>query len=145
MKQTSPSNDADFRIGRALVVEDDPILAMFIEETLADGGASQVVVCSSTAQAVEALEHGPPELVILDVHLVDRNDGWALAELVIQLATERPRIVFSTGDPNAIPDHVKAMGTVLAKPYSREMLLEAARNSRPTRLFSRLRNAIFDS
>ena len=139
---TTPPKETDYRIGTALVVEDDPILALSLEDILLGGGSPEVTVCSSTRQALAALERKRPDVLILDVHLVDRDDGWAVAELVNELGPQVPRIVFSTGNPQAIPDGIKEMGKVLVKPYAPEALLEAVRDSRRTGLFQRLRGAI---
>ena len=133
---------ADYRIGTALVAEDDPILAMSIEDILLGGGAPRVTVVSGTQQALAALDNDMFDVLVLDVHLVDRDDGWAVAELVTQLGPQRPRIVFSTGNPEAIPPQVAELGQVLTKPYAPGDLLEAVRGSRRSGLFARLRGAI---
>ena len=139
--QTKPK-DADRRIGSALVVEDDPILALSIEDILLEAGAPSVVVCSSTAQALAALERDKPDVLVLDVHLVDRDDGWAVAELVKELGPQPPRIVFSTGNPDAIPADVAELGTVLTKPYAPDALIEAVSGTRKTGLLARIKGAI---
>lgn len=149
MSRSSAPNEPDlrpdYRIGSALVVEDDPILAMSIEDILTGGGASGVTVCSSTAAAFAELDRGRPDVLVLDVHLVDRDDGWALAELAAELGTHPPRIVFSTGHPEAIPPQIAQMGTVLRKPYAPEALLDAVRDTRRTGLLGRLRGVIATS
>ncbi|WP_066559510.1 response regulator [Croceicoccus bisphenolivorans] len=140
---TQPSqNGTDRRIGTALVVEDDPILALSIEDILLGAGSPKVVVCSSTQQALAALEKDTPEVIVLDVHLVDRDDGWAVAELVAELGPQAPKIVFSTGNPGAIPGAIAELGTVLAKPYAPEALIAAASGTRRTGLFARIKGAI---
>ena len=96
MSRKKSSTDGKGKIGRVLVVEDDPVQGMAIEQALRDAGASEVVLCPSIACTMEALEQGPADAIVLDVHLADRDDGWALAELVDMLGTRRPRIVFST-------------------------------------------------
>ncbi len=142
MSSSTVQKDSDYRIGTALVVEDDPILALSLEDILLGGGSPEVTVCSSTKQAVAALEKKRPDVLVLDVHLVDRDDGWAVAELVKELGPQPPRIVFSTGNPQAIPAGIKEMGKVLAKPYAPEALLEAVRDTRRTGLFQRIKGAI---
>ncbi|WP_144096722.1 response regulator [Croceicoccus sediminis] len=132
----------DRNVGTALVVEDDPILALSIEDILLGAGSPAVTVCSSTKQALAALEKHKPDVIVLDVHLVDRDDGWAVAELVNELGPRPPRIVFSTGNPDAIPADIKELGTVLTKPYAPEALISAVSDSRRTGLFSRLKGAI---
>ena len=124
-------------IGRILVVEDDAILATAIEAALLDGGASEVSVCPSLECTKEQLDKGFDGLV-LDVHLADRDDGWALAELVDMLGTKKPTIVFSTGSPEDIPPDIAEMGKVMAKPYDPADLAGCFRN-KSAGLFGALR------
>lgn len=116
-------------IGHVLVVEDDAILCMAIEQALLDGGAKSVHCCASTEAALVELESRRPDAVILDVHLADRDDGWAIAELLTQLGPRRPRIVFSTGNPGAIPAEIAGLGLVLEKPYAPGDLVTALRSA----------------
>jgi len=129
-------------LGRALIVEDDPILAMMIADALRDGGARHVSVCPSVASAMLELDRLKPEVLVLDVHLADRDDGWTMAELVIELSPSRPTIIFSTGTPESIPPHIAELGTVLTKPFLPEELVAVVRGNRHRGLFTRLRDAI---
>ena len=126
-------------LGRVLVVEDDPILATAIQAALEDAGASKVVVCPSIASTMDALEQGAPDAIVLDVHLADRDDGWAVAELVDLLGPRRPRIVFSTGTPEDIPPEIAEMGPIFEKPYNPAELVEALTDSGKSGFFARLR------
>ena len=106
-------------LGRVLVVEDDPVLALAIEDALLhEGGAREVVI---------------------DVHLADRDDGWAIAELVDLLGPKPPRIVFSTGAPEDIPPQVAEMGPIFEKPYDPMELVKVLAGEERTGLFARLR------
>ncbi|WBY16537.1 response regulator [Erythrobacteraceae bacterium WH01K] len=130
--------------GHVLVVEDDALLALSIETTLEDAGAKSVTVVSSTAQALDALRRHKPDVIILDVHLADRHDGWAIAELVDTIGPNPPRIIFSTGSPEDIPPAIAEMGAVLTKPYAPEQLLGLAAGEETAKrkkagLLSRLR------
>lgn len=129
-------------LGRVLVVEDDPILGLALEVALRDAGAAEVVVCPSIACTMEALERGAPDAIVLDVHLADRDDGWALAELVALLGPKRPRIVFSTASPEDIPPDIAEMGPVFEKPYDPARLAQTLAGDPGSGLFARLRNAI---
>ena len=130
-------------IGRALVVEDDAILGMALADTLRGGGAKSVEVCVSIGEAMAKLEKTRFDVVILDVHLEDRSDGWALAELLKELGPRPPRIVFSTGSPEAIPPASAELGTVLEKPYEPAELLAALHaQAAPTGLFAKLRETL---
>jgi len=125
---------------RVLLVEDDGLLAMALEEALLRGGAGNVVICSSMQQAMRELDKGDrPDALILDVHLADRDDGWALAELVSLMGSRAPRIAFSTGSPEDIPAEVAAMGPVFEKPYDPDMLVAALIGPTKPGLFARLR------
>jgi len=135
------SAPAGRHLGRVLVVEDDAILAVALEAALLDGGALQVVICSSLAATMAELEEARPDAIVLDVHLTDRDDGWALAELVDLLGTKRPRIIFSTGAPQDIPPEIAEMGEVFEKPYDPAELVEALSSERKVGLFARLRGA----
>jgi len=141
-RRKKPKTDGKTSLGRVLVVEDDPIQGMALEAALLDAGASEVIVCPSIASTMDALEQGPANAVVIDVHLADRNDGWALAELVDMLGPKRPHIVFSTGSPDEIPPDIAEMGPVFEKPYDPAQLAEVLANGAKPGLFARLRNAI---
>ncbi len=127
---------------RVLLVEDDAILALALEAALLDGGAEEVVICSSMAATMRELEKARPDAMILDVHLSDRHDGWALAELASLLGPKRPRIAFSTGSPDDIPAEVREMGCVFEKPYDPAQLVEVLLSGKKAGLFSRIRGAL---
>lgn len=142
-KPTSPRKRPQPSLGRALIVEDDPLLAMNLEDALMAGGAEAVVVCDSIGAAMEELERLKPDILILDVQLADRDDGWAMAELVTTLSPRPPAIIFSTGAPERIPEHVAQLGAVLAKPYDPTALIAAlAGLRRKPGLLGRLREAL---
>lgn len=130
-------------LGSALIVEDDALLALALEQALLDGGAERVEVCASVAAAMAALEAMRPDIMVLDVNLADRDDGWALAELVTSLSPRPPAIVFSTGSPERIPHKIAALGAVMGKPYDPAMLVSVLRSqSRKPGLLQRLRDAL---
>lgn len=137
--QTEP---AALTLKRVLIVEDDPILGMSTEDNLRAAGVEHVDVCPTTEGAMEVLRTTRPDAIILDVHLADRSDGWAIAELVEALGENSPRIVFSTGAPQDIPPEIAELGSVLEKPYAPEALLEALREPGRRSILSRLRGAL---
>jgi CheY-like chemotaxis protein len=126
------------KLGRVLVVEDDPIVALAMDAALRDAGATEVVVCPSIACTMEALEQGPAAAIVLDVHLADRSDGWALAELADLLGPKPPYIVFATGAPEDIPPEIAELGPVFEKPYDPVQLAETLASGTRRGLFTRL-------
>ena len=130
------------RLGTILLVEDDALIALAIEQSLLDGGAVAVTVCSTTAEALAALRETRPDGLVLDVHLADRDDGWAVAELVNSVGPNPPRIVFSTGAPQDIPPEIAELGPVLAKPYDHSELIAALKQPPRPGLLGRLKKAL---
>ena len=122
-----------------LVVEDDAILGMTIEDALSDAGVALVELTPTTELALAALRRKTPDAVVLDVHLADRDDGWAIAELVRSFGPSSPRIIFSTGMPGDIPADVAELGCILEKPYDAAILIDALRSPKRRGILSRLR------
>ena len=130
------------KLGTVLLVEDDSIIAMAIEDALLDAGATSVTICRTSDDALAALRDSKPDGLVLDVHLADRDDGWALAELVNSVGPKPPRIVFSTGAPQDIPPEIAELGPVLAKPYDPSELIAALGQPPRPGLLARLKNAL---
>ncbi|WP_120716341.1 response regulator [Tsuneonella amylolytica] len=141
MARKADSKDAKATLGNVLLVEDDALIAVALEGSLLEAGATSVRICSTSAEALAALRDEKPDCLVLDVHLADRDDGWALAELVNSVGPKPPRIVFSTGAPQDIPEEIAELGPVLAKPYDHAELIAALGRPAPTGLFARLRDA----
>lgn len=127
---------------RVLVVEDDAILGLALEAALVDAGAGEVAIATGMADAMSRLDSMCPDALVLDVHLADRDDGWALAELASMLGPRRPRIAFSTGSPDEIPAAVKTMGCVFEKPYDPAQLADVLLNQKKTGIIGRLKSAL---
>jgi DNA-binding response OmpR family regulator len=129
-------------LGRVLIIENDPVLALALEDALLAACTCEVVICPSMEATMAELDGKWPDAMIIDIHLADRNDGWALAELTDLIGTRRPRIVFSTGAPQDIPEEIAEMGAVFEKPYDPAALVAALCNGEQRGLFARLRSAM---
>ncbi|MEL7730241.1 response regulator [Citromicrobium bathyomarinum] len=127
------------KIGPVLIVEDDAALALAVEDSLLAAGARDVVIAASSAQALETLRDRQFDTVILDVHLADRGDGWAIAELIRALGSGRPKVIFATGAPAEIPKDIADLGTVLAKPYDFDELVGLVAARERSSILARLR------
>ncbi|MGY8972400.1 MAG: response regulator [Sphingomonadales bacterium] len=142
MTQPSQTVSAETLPDHVLVVEDDAVLGMVLEQALLDAGVARVALSSSTEQAMQHLRQERPGAIVLDVHLADRDDGWAIAELVRTLGPNSPRIIFSTGAPQDIPKDIAALGCTLEKPYDAEVLIDVLRQPKRRGIISRLRGAL---
>lgn len=128
-----------------LVVEDEAILGLQLEDALLDAGVEKVEICSTTEAALASLKRSQPDVIVLDVHLADRDDGWAIAELVRELGPDSPQIVFSTGQPEDIPQDIAELGYVLQKPYDPEILVDLLSKPKKRGVISRIKGALRDA
>lgn len=125
---------------RVILVEDDPILALTLEDAFRKAGTAEVVICQTMHATMRELEKNErPDALVLDVHLADRDDGWAIAELVSLLGPRTPRIAFSTGSPQDIPAEISEMGPIFEKPYDPNLLVAELTAGKKRGLFARFR------
>lgn len=111
-------------MGRALVVDDDPVFRAFTVATLRTDGWD-VDSVESAAQACMALEKGKPvRLVLLDLSM-PLIDGMAVAT---RIRSHRPDVglLIVTGDHQRVAS-AREYAEVLTKPVVPEELLAAAR------------------
>jgi DNA-binding response OmpR family regulator len=101
-----------------LVVEDEPLIALDIEDALTALGVT-VRLARSIGEARLGLAVPPaPQLVLLDVVLPDGR-SFDLAHEILTLGVP---LVFLTGYDHGIPEALKAV-TVVDKPFSTETLV----------------------
>lgn len=102
-----------------LIVEDDPIIALDFEDTLAGFGVKTVRTAPSVAKALDLIEQRPPDFALLDVGLI-RENSFAVAE---RLTALKIPFAFVTGyGSDARLPAAFANQPRLAKPYSTDAL-----------------------
>jgi CheY-like chemotaxis protein len=79
--------------GDVLVVEDDPIIALGIEDVLSSFGVTTVRAAGSVAKALAMIAERAPDFALLDVGLV-REKSFAVAE---RLQALKIPFIFVTG------------------------------------------------
>lgn len=104
---------------RILVVEDEPLIAMDVEQICLENGARSVLI-ASTVDAALALD-----LSVFDVGILDRNvAGKTTNDLALRLDESGTPFVFTSGLPDdQVTDFPSA--PLVQKPYSTEALLTA--------------------
>ena len=102
---------------RILIVEDEMLVALLIEDFLADLGCKTIGPFRSVAQALEAARTEDLDLAVLDVNL-DGERVYPVAELLAE--RHIPFLFLSGYGEEAIPpDH--AEWKVCAKPFKSEV------------------------
>ncbi len=124
---------------RVLVAEDDGLTALAVVDTLTALGAERIELCSPADEALELIAQLRPTVLILDLGLADRSDGWTVAELAREIVSTPPAIVFATGAPERLPYDIARRGHVLRKPFTQLALADAVvRAAAPRGLLGRL-------
>lgn len=114
---TTPAALAGIKI---LVVEDEPIISMFIEDSLSDLGCKSIAFATNLSDAQNKVAEGDFDVVMLDVNLKGEL-SFPMAET---LSARHLPFIFSTGYGKvAIPTHFQHV-PVLQKPFQENELRE---------------------
>src|SRR5450755_4299818 len=112
-------------IVRIMVVEDEPLIRLFVVDILEDAGFA-VVEAASAAEAIRQLGSGslPFDAAIIDVGLPDKR-GDDLAEELRAARKDLPIVIATGHDKAVIAQRFGHDGfvRVLGKPYYGDMLL----------------------
>jgi CheY-like chemotaxis protein len=102
-----------------LIVEDEPLIAMMLEDFLESLGHDVVATCETVEEAILKLEQGGVDLAIIDVQLKDGQQVWPLAD---RLAAAGTPYIIATGGHVEAPPEEHADAPILAKPYTIEAI-----------------------
>jgi DNA-binding response OmpR family regulator len=106
------------RIGRILIVEDEPLVAFDNEYMLKDAGYEVVATVDCYADAAEVIWREEIDLILSDISLAGEGDGLDVARAAA--AREIP-VLFVTGNCTG---EAKALAVgCLAKPYNERVLV----------------------
>ena len=97
-----------------LIVEDEPLIAMMLEDFLESLGHSVQATCDTVACALKEVDKGGFDLAILDVNLKGEN-VWPVA---MRLRQESVPFVLATGGHVDPPPPEFAHVPVIEKPYT---------------------------
>jgi len=114
---------ADLKIG---VVEDELVIARTILNTLDELGYAHCGPAINYTEALEMLEHEKPDLLLLDIQLAGRKDGFDIAEHI----NERYKLPFIFLTANSDIDTIDRAKKVkphayIVKPFTKEELYAA--------------------
>ena len=103
---------------RIMIVEDEALVAMVLEDQLADLGLSIVATCPTVTEAIAAIDEKAPDSAILDVNL----GGQFVYPVADRLLERGIPFVFVTGYGPESVDRRYASVRVLEKPVERHAL-----------------------
>ncbi len=106
---------------KVLVVEDETLVAMLVEDTLADAGATVIGPVATVAEALAILRDQRPGVAVLDLNLAGETSE-PVADALKQMGI--PFVVASGYGAAGLPARHQDV-PVLAKPYAPEDLTAA--------------------
>lgn len=109
---------------RILIVEDERLIAMQLEDDIAEAGHEVVGSAMSSGEAIRLAERTRPDLAFVDIHLADGPTGIDVAR---RLTRPDNVVVFLTSNVKRIPDDFAGAAGVLNKPVSTHGLHQALR------------------
>ncbi|QDZ07496.1 response regulator [Sphingomonas panacisoli] len=100
-------------IHRILIVEDEPLIAMMLEDFLDALGKHCVGTCDTVQSALATIADEKPDAAILDINLSGGEKSWPVADA---LAAEGIPFVLSSGGDEVTDGHQERPR--LTKPYT---------------------------
>ena len=98
-----------------LIVEDEPLIAMMLEDFLDSLGHKVIATCDSVGEALAHVEQGAFDVAIIDVQLKDGESIWPVADRLVEAG--KP-FVIATGGHVEPPPAAHADAPTLTKPYT---------------------------
>ena len=110
---------------KVLIVEDEPMIAEFLEDTLLAAGYEVCGIAGTVAEAVELGERHDPDLGVVDLCLPGREYGTEIATVLRRRG--RFGVLYATGNPDH-PRLRQAEGEgCIIKPYLASSVVSALR------------------
>lgn len=109
-----------------LIIEDEPLVAMDLQEMLADAGATSFDFAATESEAVAAAMRRTPDIITSDVKLLE-GTGPAAVETIYRERGEVP-VLFITASPEAC-EPCNPPGRILPKPVDRAAITDAFREA----------------
>lgn len=109
---------------RVLVVEDDPLIREFVVEALREDGF-HVIHAATGEEALAWCHRRAADVLITDIRLPGRVDGWEIAERCREHHPDLS-VIYATGF-SPVPPRPVAGSTLLQKPFHPQAIVEAVR------------------
>lgn len=117
------ADDAPASPLRVLIVEDEVLIALELEDLLAEAGHVPVGIASTAAEAVRLGHDLKPDVALVDIHLGDGPTGIDVARSLG--AADGTTVVFTTANGRRIPPDFAGAAGAIGKPYSERSVRSA--------------------
>lgn len=104
-----------------MIIEDEPLIALDIEQIVVDLGHRVSGIARTHAEAVDLYHRTNPGMILADIHLADGSSGIDAINEILQVASIP--VIFITAFPERLLTGERAEPTFLVtKPYNPDML-----------------------
>ena len=112
-----------------LVIEDDSAVQVILDEALCEGGYEPALAASGE-EAVTLLKGRklPYRVLVTDINLLGRVDGWAVAKQARELDPNFPVVYMTGAAADQWPIHGVPNSVLLTKPFAPAQLVTAISN-----------------
>lgn len=107
-----------------LIIEDEPLVAMSIQDVLESEGATSFEIVGTEADAVSAATAKEPSVITSDVNLLEGTGPHAVAEIHRRLGPIP--VIFISGTPEECKP-CNPPGLIVPKPFTAQTLVTAFR------------------
>lgn len=111
--------------GEVLIIEDEPIIAMDIENIVSDAGHRVFGVARTHKEAVEIGSGGRPSLILADIHLADDSSGIDAVNELLALHGDVPVIFITAFPERLLTGDRPEPAFLITKPFREEQVLSA--------------------
>jgi CheY-like chemotaxis protein len=105
-----------------LIIEDEPLVAMAIQDILALQGATSFKIVDTEEAAVSAAAANEPSVITSDVKLLEGTGPHAVAKIHKRLGTIP--VIFITGSPEEC-EPCNPPGSIVPKPFTEQAIVAA--------------------
>ena len=115
-------------IGRVLVIEDDPVIALGNAQIVRDMGHEVAGIAATGAEARALNKEHSPDLLLVDIRLGEGDSGLDMANEIIKSSSVP--VIFITGHPeDLLSGKKREPAFVISKPFDPEVLKAAISNA----------------
>ncbi|MEC7764750.1 MAG: response regulator [Pseudomonadota bacterium] len=111
--------------GRILVIEDEAIIAMDLQDIVADMGHAITGVARTERGAVDLAGKETPDLILSDIQLADGSSGIDAVNAILKSAGDIPVIFITAFPERLLTGERPEPAFVITKPYSEDQVRSA--------------------